>query len=130
MAAACDPFLAATDVADYLVEKGVPFREAHHLTGGLVRRCLEKGESLAEVPLEDLRALSPVFDDGYYALHEPAAQLARKRSRGGSAPERVREQLARWPRRSAPAADASPPAAEPRRAPPAAAVRFRYTVRP
>ena len=43
MAAACDPFLAATDVADYLVEKGVPFREAHHLTGGLVRRCLERG---------------------------------------------------------------------------------------
>ena len=41
MAAACDPFLAATDVADYLVEKGVPFREAHHLTGALVRRCLE-----------------------------------------------------------------------------------------
>ena len=71
MAAACDPFLAATDVADYLVEKGVPFREAHHLTGGLVRRCLEKGEDLAEVPLEDLRALSPAFDDGYCALDDP-----------------------------------------------------------
>ena len=55
MAAACDPFLAATDVADYLVEKGVPFREAHHLTGGLVRRCLEKGEDLAQVPLAELR---------------------------------------------------------------------------
>ena len=95
MAAACDPFLAATDVADYLVEKGVPFREAHHLTGGLVRRCLEKGEDLADVSLADLQALSPAFDEGYYALHEPAAQLARKRSRGGSAPARVREQLER-----------------------------------
>jgi len=95
MAAACDPFLAATDVADYLVEKGMPFREAHHLTGGLVRRCLAKGEALADVPLEDLQALSSAFDDGYYALHEPAAQLARKRSRGGSAPERVKEQLER-----------------------------------
>ena len=94
MAAACDPFLAATDVADYLVEKGIPFREAHHLTGALVRRCLDAGESLAQVPLEDLRSLSPAFDDGYYALHDPAAQLARKRSRGGSAPARVREQLA------------------------------------
>jgi argininosuccinate lyase len=93
MAAACDPFLAATDVADYLVEKGVPFREAHHLTGGLVRRCLETNEGLEEVSLADLQALSPVFDDGYYALHEPAAQLARKRSRGGSAPVRVREQI-------------------------------------
>ncbi|MFA4965887.1 MAG: argininosuccinate lyase, partial [Thermoleophilia bacterium] len=94
MAAACDPFLAATDVADFLVEQGVPFREAHHLTGALVRRCLEAGESLAQVPIEDLRALSPAFDEGYYALHDPAAQLARKRSSGGSAPARVREQLA------------------------------------
>jgi argininosuccinate lyase len=95
MAAACDQFLAATDVADYLVERGVPFREAHHLTGALVRRCLENGEHLAQVSLDDLRTLSPAFDDGYYALHEPAAQLARKRSRGGSAPARVREQLER-----------------------------------
>ena len=55
--------------------------------------CLEAGESLAQVPLEDLRALSPAFDEGYYDLHEPAAQLARKCSRGGSAPWRVREQL-------------------------------------
>ena len=93
MAAACDQFLAATDVADYLVERGVPFREAHHLTGALVRRCLESGAALAQVPLEDLRALSPAFEDGYYALHDPATQLARKRSRGGSAPVRVREQL-------------------------------------
>ena len=46
------------------------------------------------MPIEDLRALSPAFDDAYYALHDPAAQLARKRSRGGSAPARVREQLA------------------------------------
>ena len=94
MAAACDPLLAATDVADYLVEKGVPFRDAHHLTGTLVRRCLDSSTDPAELPLEELRRLSPAFDDGYYALHDPAAQLARKRSRGGSAPARVREQLA------------------------------------
>lgn len=93
MAAACDPLLVATDVADYLVERGVPFREAHHLTGGLVRRCLERGEDLAEVPLDELKELSAAFDEGYYALHDPPAQLARKRSRGGSAPARVREQL-------------------------------------
>src|SRR5450756_785914 len=93
LAAACDPFLAATDVADYLVEKGVPFREAHYLTGTLVRQCLEAGVALGDLSLDELRELSPVFDDGYYALQEPGAQLARKRSRGGSAPARVREQL-------------------------------------
>jgi argininosuccinate lyase len=94
MAAACDPFLAATDVADYLVEQGVPFREAHHLTGALVRRCQEAGVGLADMDLDELRALSPAFGEGYYELHEPASQLARKRSRGGAAPDRVREQLA------------------------------------
>ena len=93
MAGACDPYLAATDIADYLVGRRVPFREAHHLTGTLVRRCLDSGEPLDQVPLEQLRALSPAFDQDYYGLHEPAAQLARKRSRGGSAPMRVREQL-------------------------------------
>ena len=95
MAAACDSFLAATDVADYLVGKGVPFREAHHVTGTLVRRCLEAHADLADACLEDLLALSPVFAEDYYELHEPAAQLARKRSHGGSAPIRVREQLER-----------------------------------
>ena len=47
MAAACDSFLAATDVADDLVAKGMPFREAHHVTGALVRRCLERAASAA-----------------------------------------------------------------------------------
>ncbi len=94
MAAACDSYLAATDVADYLVGKGVPFREAHHLTGGLVRLCLDGGVGLADVDLSRLQALSPAFDEDYYGLHEPAAQLARKDSLGGSAPRRVREQLA------------------------------------
>ena len=46
MSAACDGFLQATDVADYLVGKGLPFREAHHLTGTLVRLCLERGTGL------------------------------------------------------------------------------------
>jgi argininosuccinate lyase len=95
MAAACDSFLAATDVADYLVGKGVAFREAHHVTGTLVRRCLDAGTGLEAVDLAELRSFSPVFDEDYYELHEPAAQLARKRSQGGSAPVRVREQLER-----------------------------------
>jgi argininosuccinate lyase len=93
MAAACDAGLAATDIADYLVARGLPFREAHHLTGVLVRRCLEDGVDLADVPLDELRLLSPAFDEDYRELHDPSAALARKRSRGGSAPERVREQI-------------------------------------
>jgi argininosuccinate lyase len=95
MAAACDSFLQATDVADYLVAKGVPFREAHHLTGALVRECVERGIAIDAVTLEDLRRLSPAFDDDVAAVLDARASLARKALAGGSAPDRVREQLAR-----------------------------------
>jgi argininosuccinate lyase len=94
LAAACDSLLQATDVADYLVGRGVPFREAHHLTGTLVRLCVERNVALGDVGLDELQGLSPAFDQGYYALHDAAASLAAKRSAGGSAPQRVREQLA------------------------------------
>jgi len=95
MAAACGSFLQATDVADYLVARGVPFREAHHLTGTLVRECLERGVGLGDLPLEDLRRLSPAFDDDVIGALDARASLARKALAGGSAPARVREQLAR-----------------------------------
>ena len=95
MAAACDSFLQATDLADYLVARGVPFREAHHLVGELVRRCLERGVGLDALPLEEVRRLSPAFDEDYVAALDPRASLARKALAGGSAPERVREQLGR-----------------------------------
>ena len=95
MTAACDSFLQATDVADYLVARGVPFREAHHLTGTLVRECLERGIGLRDLPLEDLRRLSPAFDDDVADALDARSSLARKALAGGSAPERVREQLAR-----------------------------------
>ena len=93
LAATCDSLLQATDVADYLVRRDVPFRSAHHLTGTLVRLCVDRGIALGDVPLDDLQALSPAFGPDYYDLHDPAASLAAKRSAGGSAPERVREQI-------------------------------------
>jgi len=95
MVSACDSFLQATDLADYLVAKGVPFREAHHLTGVLVRECLEGGIGLDAVSLADLRRLSPAVDDDVADALDARSSLARKALAGGSAPERVREQLAR-----------------------------------
>ncbi len=112
MAAACDSFLQATDLADYLVARGVPFREAHRLVGALVRLCLDRGVGLAGLPLEEVRRLSPAFDDDYIAALDPRASLARKALTGGSAPERVREQLAR----AAAALGAAPWGAAPRAA--------------
>ncbi len=94
MAAACGSFLMATDVADELVARGLPFREAHHVTGALVRRCLEKGCEFGELSLDELTALSPALAAGVGGLVDAQRSLAAKVSAGGSAPARVREQLA------------------------------------
>ncbi len=94
MAATCDWTLMTTDVADFLVGEGVPFREAHHLTGTLVRLCLERGLSPEELPDRELKRLSPALDRGILAgLCDPVASLEMKQTAGGSAPSRVAEQL-------------------------------------
>ena len=59
-------FINATDAADYLVNKGVPFRDAHSNIGKLVLTCIDKGKSLDDLCLEDYRAISPVFDQDIY----------------------------------------------------------------
>jgi argininosuccinate lyase len=92
-AAAADEFLAATDVADMLVRRGVPFRQAHGIVGGLVRAALEQGKSLSELTREELAEHSPLLDDEFYSTLEPQAWLEGKVSEGGTALARVREQL-------------------------------------
>jgi len=91
--AASDELLAATDVADLLVKRGVPFREAHRLVGGLVRAALERGRALSELTEDELRGLVPQLDREYYELLRQGAWLESKVSAGGTALERVREQL-------------------------------------
>jgi argininosuccinate lyase len=92
--AAEDEFLAATDVADLLVRKGMPFREAHGVVGGLVRRALERGVALSELDAEEVRGFSELLDDEYYDVLASDRWLESKRSVGGTASERVGEQLA------------------------------------
>jgi argininosuccinate lyase len=92
-AAAGDEFLAATDVADLLVRKGVPFRESHGVVAGLVRTALEQGRPLSELSREELAAHHPALDDDFYAVLADGAWLESKASEGGTALVRVREQL-------------------------------------
>jgi argininosuccinate lyase len=92
-AAAADELLAATDVADLLVRRGVPFREAHGIVGGLVRGALERGKGLSELGEEELRELAPQLDGEYYELLRDGAWLESKQSAGGTSLARVREQL-------------------------------------
>jgi len=93
MAAACESALLATDAADFLVQGGMPFREAHHLVGTLVRRAAEEGVEIFDLCDDELRSYSPLLDAGFRSLRDPGASLRAKLSQGGSAPARVREQM-------------------------------------
>jgi argininosuccinate lyase len=92
-AAAADELLAATDIADLLVRKGMPFREAHGVVGGLVREALERGVALSEMDPEEVRRHSELLDEEFFALLRDGSRMESKRSPGGTAPDRVREQL-------------------------------------
>jgi argininosuccinate lyase len=92
--AAADELIAATDIADLLVRRGLPFREAHSLVAGLVRRALADGRALSDFTPPELAEHSPLLGhDDYYRALEPSAWLESKISEGGTALVRVREQL-------------------------------------
>jgi len=93
--AAADEFLAATDIADLLVRRGVPFRESHGIVAGLVRHALEDGKRLSELSREELAQFSDRLDDEYYTVLSNGSWLESKVSEGGTASGRVREQLDR-----------------------------------
>lgn len=93
MRAALDENMLATDLADYLVKKGMPFRQAHHVSGRAVRLAGERGVKLSQLPLADLRELSDLFDSDTSAVFDFDASVARRRAIGGTAPDAVREQI-------------------------------------
>ena len=83
-------FANATDCADYLVKRGVPFRDAHAVSGRLVAHCLEKGCALDDLSLEELQSFSPAFQKDVYAAISLQSCVAARSLTGGPAPERVR----------------------------------------
>jgi argininosuccinate lyase len=86
-------FLNATDAADYLVSKGLAFRQAHEVVGKIVRYCLEQHKRLDELSLEELRRHAPLFDKGFYDYIALEASLSRRGSVGGTAPKQVRRAI-------------------------------------
>jgi argininosuccinate lyase len=92
-AAVASDFANATDVADYLVARGVPFREAYQLVGGLVKSCLAEGVLLCQLPLERWQQLHPAFEADIFAAIEPRQVVAARRSEGGTGFAGVRAQL-------------------------------------
>ena len=83
-AASGDEMLAATEVADLLVRRGVPFREAHGIVGGIVREAVESGRGLSDLTPEELRQHSEQLDDSYYEVLQRSSWLESKRIAGGT----------------------------------------------
>ena len=92
-AAAGDEMVAATDVADLLVRKGMPFREAHGVVGGLVRAAIEADKPLSELDREELARHSELLDDEYYEVLSQGAWLDSKLSSGGTSAARLVDQF-------------------------------------
>ena len=95
-AAAADPALLATDLADYLVRRGVPFRQAHHAVGSLVARAEHVGKRLDELSLSELKAVEPDFESDALKLFDLKQAMARRSVTGAPGTEEIRKQLQRW----------------------------------
>ena len=92
-AAALGGFTNATDLADYLVKKGLPFRETHAISGKLVHYCIENGISLLDVPLDKLKEFSPAFEEDVYDAISLKTCVEGRKLIGGPAPDTVKKYL-------------------------------------
>jgi argininosuccinate lyase len=93
MRAALSVDMLATDLADYLVHRGLPFREAHHIVGRAVAQAAEQGVTLVDLPLTTLQSLSPVFTGDVAAVFDFDESVRRRTAQGGTAPAAVRAQI-------------------------------------
>ncbi|WP_044975093.1 argininosuccinate lyase [Ruminococcus sp. HUN007] len=91
--AAAKGFINATDCADYLVKKGMPFRDAYKITGQLVALCIEKNETLETLPLEEYRNFTDLFDKDVYTAISLETCVNQRNSYGGPSPEAVKVQI-------------------------------------
>jgi len=91
---AIDSTMMATDLADYLVAKGVPFREAHSLAGKVVRAAGENHVRMEELPLEAYQAISPVFEADVYQVFDPLESINKRNTVGGTSLQSVKMQIA------------------------------------
>jgi argininosuccinate lyase len=90
---AIDSTMMATDLADYLVGKGIPFRETHAIAGKAVRLAGEKNVSLEKMPLEAYQTLSPAFEADVYQVFDPMKSVEKRNAVGGTGLQSVKNQI-------------------------------------
>jgi argininosuccinate lyase len=91
-------FLTATEIADYLVRQGLPFREAHSVTGRIVGYCVEHSLSLSQLTLKEFHKFSHKISENVFELLDPLASIENKKSSGSTAPNEVKKQIVHWTR--------------------------------
>ena len=91
--AAAKGFINATDCADYLVKKGMPFRDAYKITGTLVAECIEKGVTLETLPIEEYRKMTELFTEDVYDAIDLSTCVKERKSYGGPSPDAVKVQI-------------------------------------
>jgi argininosuccinate lyase len=89
-------FLTATEIADFLVTKHVPFRDAHEITGKIVSYCIEHHTSVSKLTLKELHHFSQIFNDDIFELLDPHKSIAHKKSAGSTSPNEVKKQIVHW----------------------------------
>jgi argininosuccinate lyase len=94
-------FLLATEIADYLVRKGLPFRKAHAIVGSIVQECLSANITLKQLSLKKYRAHSKLFGEDIYRLLDVRVSLEQKKSTGSTSPKEVRKALLMWKKKFA-----------------------------
>ena len=96
-AAASTGFATATDLADWLVRTlNIPFRDAHHITGRLVKLAESRGVDLTGLALDDMQSVEPRITDGVFGVLTVDASVASRTSFGGTAPANVKREVAAW----------------------------------
>ena len=95
-AAASDPLLLATDLADYLVKKGMPFRKAHHVVGAVVALAEKSGQPLNRLSLEDFQGIDRTFTTDVTSVFDLKKAMSRRKLTGAPGTLEVKKQLARW----------------------------------
>jgi argininosuccinate lyase len=95
---ASDGYSTATDIAEYLVKKGLPFRKAHEITGKLVLYCISKNRRFEELTLKELKGFSQLISDDIYPIMKIENSVEEKRSTGGTSPDEVKRQIKRLKR--------------------------------
>ena len=89
-------FMAATDLADYLVKKGIPFREAHSIIGAIVQHCVQEDISLKQLSLKEYQKYSKVFTQDIYTIITPKESIRLKQSLGSTSPAEVKKAIKSW----------------------------------